>query len=269
MLRESPSGAIARPGGRVADTVRAETGRTPSSWAEAATTNESPSRWRGQPAGRRRAPSGGAVLADRVRALGHDVRRSQHRSRLVMAGGLVLLLLIVGIGAWSGWFSPSSTDTPSGPQTSGPVSSTPLIEAQEYRDRGIAVNVPAGWTRKDVGSYVDYSDPADSRRIRINIEPSGSTALAFMQTAENGLKDPARCPAPYGQVHLNEVPMAGQTGAELEYTCGEGDAKRHGIWRAVVHGGNAYHFFLTVPDNRFEESKVIFAEMVRSFQFIT
>ncbi len=268
MLRESPSGAIARPGGRVADTVRAETGRTPSSWAEAATTTEGPSRWRGQPAGRRRAPSGGAVLADRVRALGHDVRRSQHRSRLVMAGGLVLLLLIVGIGAWSGWFSPSSTDTPSGPQASGPVSSTPLIEAQEYRDRGIAVNVPAGWTRKDVGSYVDYSDPADSRRIRINIEPSAATALAFMQTAENGLKDPARCPAPYGQVHLKEVPMAGQTGAELEYTCGEGDGKRHGIWRAVVRAGNAYHFFLTVPDSRFEESKVIFAEMVRSFQFI-
>ena len=70
------------------------------------------------------------------------------------------------------------------------------------------------------------------------------------------------------QVQLHEAPLAGQSGAELEYTCGEGDAKRHGIWRALVKDGNAIHFYLTVPDNRFSESKIIFAEMVRSFQLV-
>jgi eukaryotic-like serine/threonine-protein kinase len=255
---ESPPGSPARRGGRVADTVRAETGRTPSSWAEAATSSEAPSRWRGQPAGRRRAPSGGAVLADRVRS-----------HRLIIAGGLVALLLIVGIGAWAGWFSSSDGGNGAGPGASAPAATTPLIDAQEYRDRGIAVNVPAGWERHDTGSYVDYTDPNDARRVRINIEPTTATPLAFLQTAENGLKDPARCPAPYAQVHLNDkVPLAGMTGAELEYTCGDGDGKRHGIWRAVVANGNAYHFFLSVPDNRFSESKVIFDEMVRSFKFV-
>ena len=129
--------------------------------------------------------------------------------------------------------------------------------------------MPAGWTRGGSGSYVDYKDPADARWIRINIEPTTATALAFLTTAGNALQDPNRCPSPYGQVHLNEVPMAGQNGAELEYTCGDGDAKRHGIWRAVVVNGNAFHFYLTVPDARFGESKIIFDEMVRSFQFAT
>jgi hypothetical protein len=267
--RESPSGAIARAGGgRVADTVRAETGRIPNSWAEAATTAESPGRWRGQPAGRRRAPSSGAVLAERVRTLGQDARRSQSRSRLVMAGGLVALLLIVGIGAWSGWFSSSPSDPP-GPRASASAPSGPLIEVQEYRDRGIVVNVPAGWDRGGSGSYVDYKDPADARWVRINIDATTSTALAFLTTAGNELQNPNRCPSPYTEVKLHEVAMVGQTGAELEYTCGGGDTKRHGIWRAVVVNGNAFHFYLTVPDARFGESKIIFDEMVRSFQFTT
>lgn len=266
---ETPSGAIARAGGgRVADTVRAETGRTPSSWAEAATTTENPSRWRGQPAGRRRAPSGGAVLADRVRHLGHDVRRSQNRSRMVMAAGLVALLVIVGIGAWSGWFS-SSPDNAATPQASASAPTGPLIEAQEYRERGIALNVPAGWDRGGSGSYVDFKDPADARWVRINIEASTGTALAFLQKAGNALNDPNRCATPYTQVRIEAKPLASQDGAELEYTCGEGDGKRHGIWRAVTLNGNAFHFYLTVPDSRFGESRVIFDEMVRSFQFVS
>jgi hypothetical protein len=41
---------------------------------------------------------------------------------------------------------------------------------------------------------------------------------------------------------------------------------RHGIWGAVIVDGKAYHFYLTVPDAQFAASKVIFDEMVRSFQ---
>jgi len=35
----------------------------------------------------------------------------------------------------------------------------------------------------------------------------------------------------------------------------------------VVAGGKSYNFFLSVPDGKFKESKVIYDEMVRSFQF--
>ncbi len=41
---------------------------------------------------------------------------------------------------------------------------------------------------------------------------------------------------------------------------------RHGVWRAISHNGKAYSFYLSTTDARFEESKVIFDEMVRSFE---
>ncbi|MEV6708755.1 serine/threonine protein kinase, partial [Micromonospora wenchangensis] len=56
------------------------------------------------------------------------------------------------------------------------------------------------------------------------------------------------------------------TTAEFEYTCGEGDDKRHGVWRGVVHEGKVYSFYLTASDAKFAESKPIFDEMVKSFQ---
>jgi len=209
-------------------------------------------------------------VAGKVRSLGRDVRQSQHRSRLIVGAGLVALLVLVGVAALSGWFSPGGDDPdgPGGPSAGASAAATPLIEAQEYRDRGIAVNVPASWERGGSGSYVDYTDPAGGRWVRINIEPTTSSATQFLQNAESGLRNPSRCPAPYQQVALHEAKLAGQNGAELEYTCGDGDGKRHGIWRALVVDGTVFHFYLTVPDSRFAESKIIFDEMVRSFQFV-
>jgi hypothetical protein len=62
------------------------------------------------------------------------------------------------------------------------------------------------------------------------------------------------------------VELAGEPAAELEYTCGTGDTMRHGLWRAVVRDGKAYSFYLTVAQTRFEESRPIFEELVRSFE---
>jgi hypothetical protein len=210
-------------------------------------------------------------VAGRVRALGRDAAAPRNRSRVVVTASLVALIgLLVVIAAWTGWLSddgtPSSPPAASADPSSAPE--TPLIEAQEYRDRGIAVNVPKGWNRTAGGSYVDYTDPASARWVRINIEPANVTATKFLQNAEAGLRNPTRCPAPFAEVGLREATLAGQPAAELEYTCGDGDSKRHGIWRAIVRNGNAYHFYLTVPDARFADSKIIFDEMVRSFQFV-
>ena len=224
--------------------------------------------------GRRRARSSSALLADqvaaRVRALGRDSRSGRNRSRLIVAAGLVGVLLLVGVAAWLGWFTDEGTP-PQSPSASGSANSTPatpLIDAQEYRERGIAVNVPKAWTRSGAGSYVDFTDPASARWIRINIEPTSATAIQFLRNAETGLRNPSRCPAPFAEIGLGEATLGGQPGAELEYTCGTAETMRHGIWRAVVMNGSAYHFYLTVPDARFAESKIIFDEMVRSFQFV-
>ena len=40
---------------------------------------------------------------------------------------------------------------------------------------------------------------------------------------------------------------------------------RHGLWRAIVINGKAYHFYLTVPQSRVDESQVIYQELVASF----
>jgi len=271
-----------RSGGRVGDTPRSAAVDGGGRWAGDATTAGRPPTpsWpsAGPPrdhVGRRRARSSSSLLmeqvAGRVRALAQEAGAGRNRARLVVAAGLVGLIVLVGIAAWSGWFSGESAPSDGSPGASGPAASagaTPLIDAQEYRDRGVAVNVPKTWTRSGAGSYVDFTDPASLRWIRINIEQTGATAMQFLRNAETGLQNPSRCPAPFTEIGLREAELGGRPGAELEYTCGTGDTKRHGIWRAVVVDGSAYHFYLTVPDARFAESKIIFDEMVRSFQFV-
>jgi serine/threonine protein kinase len=209
---------------------------------------------RGVHVGRRRAPS----LASKLWA---EVIASRNRSRVVVVAGLVAVLLAVGIVAMVGSFGGGSRPAPTG--TSGP-----LIDVQQYRDRGILVDVPAGWQQSSQGSYVDYKDPSADRWIRINVESTDATALRLLQIAESGLQNPSTCAAPFAELALHDAPLAGLSGAELEYTCGSGAAKRHGIWRAVVKNGTAYHFFLTTPDADFAASKIIYDEMVRSFQLV-
>jgi hypothetical protein len=186
-----------------------------------------------------------------------------------VVAGLVVVVAIAAIAALSlsgggGKSPPSAASASAGPST---PADRPLIAVQRFADdRGIEVNVPKDWTKSTGGSYVDFTDQAGSRKVRINVENAGSTSRRFLLTAESGLKNnPSRCRTPYDRVGLRSADLAGRNdGAELEYTCGT-DEKRHGIWRAVVVNGKAYHFYLTTTDAQFADSKVIYDEMVRSF----
>jgi serine/threonine protein kinase len=219
--------------------------------------------------GRRRAPSASHRAAERVRALGREAGRPQNRSRLVVIAGLVVVVAIAAIAALSLSGSDGAPAPPPAASASpGASADAPLIAVQRYTDeRGIVVNVPKDWTKSTRGSYVDFTEPAGGRRVRINVEVAGSTSRRFLVTAENGLKNnPSRCREPYDRVALRDAELAGRDdAAELEYTCGEED-RRHGLWRAVVVDGKAYHFYLTTTDAQFAESKVIYDEMVRSFR---
>ncbi len=185
--------------------------------------------------------------------------------KLGLAGGLaaVLVAVVVTVIATSG----GSPKVAAGPTLS--ASPPPAaVDMQSYHDkRGITINVPAGWKKAPASSYTDFTDPADaSRRMRINVEASGkATAMSFMTIAEHNLKDPNRCTAPYQRLALKPLTLSGHDGAELEYTCGAGTGKRHGIWAATMVDGHAYHFYLTVPDSEFDASQPIFDEMVKSF----
>jgi hypothetical protein len=156
------------------------------------------------------------------------------------------------------------------PVAQGAAPQQPAIEVQRYADRGLSVNVPKGWKPSGAGVYVDYTDPADAqRKVRILVEKASASAqpVKFLNAAGDRLdRTPRSCEAPYREIGLREVEQAGLPSAELEYTCGEGDEMSHGLWRAVITDGRAYSFRLTTPEARFDESKGVFEEMVRSFR---
>ncbi|MGI5178937.1 serine/threonine-protein kinase [Dactylosporangium sp. CA-152071] len=194
-------------------------------------------------------------------------------AKITVAAGVVLVLILVV--SMSGLFSGggSGDQTGKGPTTASSGPAKPLLDVEAFsHPGGITVNVPKGWTRKELGAatapYFDITDPADpNRRIRVNIEKASNTPRAFLQSAENRLKNtPASCAAPYNHVDMTDNKLDGHDAAVLEYTCGSGDQQRHALWNAVVLGGKSYHFFVTVPEAKFAESKVIFDEMVHSFK---
>lgn len=191
--------------------------------------------------------------------------------RLVRLGAIVGLGLVILIGTVViATHSNSPTGRPNAAvPTATPGTSTPLpFEVQKFRDsRGMTVDVPADWKKAAAATYTNFSDPDDpSRRMRLNVEPSGnSTPQQFLTSAERNLRN-GNCTAPYARIGLTDIMLDGHPAAQLEYTCGSGTGKRHGIWAATTLNGHAYHFYLTVPDSDFEASKIIYTEMVRSFR---
>ncbi|MFI6760235.1 protein kinase [Micromonospora sp. NPDC050417] len=195
--------------------------------------------------------------------------KSWPRKLQLAAAGGVVAVLVIGIIALSSGDPEKTAPLPqAGVSPSAPAG--PAFPIQAHAERGISVNVPEGWKKNAPKGalYIDFTDPADSgRRIRILIEKTSATPLKFLESAGGILAKPDNksCVKPYAEISLQEVELSGKPAAELEYTCGDGDTKRHGIWRAVVQDGKAYEFYLTTPDAKFEESKPIFDELVRSF----
>lgn len=200
---------------------------------------------------------GGGVLG--------QLRRWPRKVQLAAAGGLAVVLL-VGLFVVFGGDDPAPPTVPQA-QPSATAPPAPALEWEEHSARGVSVQIPKGWTKASGGSYTDYTDPQDSgRRVRIITEPFRTTSMRWAEVAADGLRTRDSCAKPYEQIALDEQELAGKPAAQLEYTCGEGDTKRHGLWRGVVHDGKAYSFYLTATDSRFAESRPIFDEMVKSFQ---
>jgi eukaryotic-like serine/threonine-protein kinase len=188
--------------------------------------------------------------------------------RFGLAGGGAFILLLAALGL-GGVFSGGGT--PTATHSAPPSAAPPPFPVQLLADdRGFTIEIPADWTKSGSSkSYYDFVDPQDSgRRMRVNVEPAGSTTKAFMQVVINILsKDGRKCAAPYNTLNLrNDVTLGGRPAAELEYTCGSGPDMRHGIWRATVVGGKAYEFYLSTEDTRFAESRDIYDHAVSSYK---
>ncbi|MFC8846068.1 MULTISPECIES: protein kinase [unclassified Micromonospora] len=190
------------------------------------------------------------------------------KAQLAAAGGLAVLLLIA-VFALTGGDDPKPPPTPQG-QPSAAAPAGPGVEMQEQSAKGVTVQVPKGWERRsaDGGVWVDYIDPQDdSRKVRILAERWSTSSMRWAEIAANGLRNrSASCQKPYNQLSMTEQELDGKAAAEFEYTCGDGDSKRHGVWRGVVHDGRVYSFYLSSTDARFAESKPIYDQMVASFK---
>ncbi|MGV9370572.1 PsbP-related protein, partial [Micromonospora tulbaghiae] len=212
------------------------------------------------------AAGGGGALGSAKGLLGR-VKAWPRKVQLAAAGGLAVVLLVSVIALTSG-----GDDAP--PPIVGTLPTTSAAAAPEMQERtvkGVTIQVPKGWQQQTGGLYVDYVDPEDEgRKVRVIAEKWGGTSISWAEFASRNLKSKTAnsktCPAPYTELSVSEQPLAGQTAGQLEYTCGEGEAMRHGIWRGLVKDGKVYSFYLSTTDARFAESKPIFDAMVDSFQ---
>ncbi|MFI7023255.1 serine/threonine-protein kinase [Micromonospora sp. NPDC049900] len=226
-----------------------------------------------QPYGAPPPPStgGGGSPLDKAKVAGtravETVKGWPRKVQLAAAGGLVLVLLISAV-ALSGGGDPPVTEPVAAPGNSSDEGEP--VEMQEHSARGVQMLVPKGWKRTAPAGavYIDYTDPDDNgRRVRILNEKWAGSSTRWAQSAENNLKTrSASCAKPYTQISMADRELAGKPSAEFEYTCGDGDARRHGVWHGVAHEGRIYSFYLTVSDARFDESKPIYDEMLKSFQ---
>ncbi len=199
--------------------------------------------------------------------------RLKRLPRSIQVGTAAALVLLLGLTIFTLTRGDDPADDALPLPSASATADQPLIaDAVLYTDKSkrYTLNVPKSWNPTGT-SYIDFTDANDkSRRLRVNVENAGSDAGDFLHVAENNLKkNGSSCPAPYHQVGLREddsIRLSGQVAAELEYTCGSGDAMRHGIWRATVMNGKAYEFFLTVPDSKFDASKPVYDEAVRSYR---
>jgi hypothetical protein len=211
-------------------------------------------------------------IAVGARSLGQRVKRAPKRIRVVAMAGIAVALVAAGAIVLTGALSgpDGAGATPGAPNSGSSANGKPLYGGvKKYSGRGMSLNVPDGWKKGGTADgYVDFTDPESgdiARRVRLNVEDAGGSAADFFEVAEGIVKKNSdTCPA-YQRVAMRGVTLDGRDGSELEFTCGEGGAQRHGLWSAVVEGGKAYQFSLSVPEAELADSKVIYDEMVRSF----
>jgi eukaryotic-like serine/threonine-protein kinase len=193
------------------------------------------------------------------------VRRWPRRQQLIAGGGaLAVVLLIVVVSLTDG---DDRTPPPQAQETAAQQRANVATQDYQGNDR-VSVKVPAGWKRSASGNYVDYTDPQEKgRKVRVLVEPGSISPRRFVsETAPGTLRRSKNCPSPFKQLSSDDVQVSGHEGAQFEYTCGDGDGMRHGIWRMTTAGGKMYSFYLTTADADFAADKKYFDAMAESFQ---
>jgi serine/threonine protein kinase len=190
------------------------------------------------------------------------------RNTQLAAGGGALALLVVLVLVFSLTGGGDDPVAPPNQPSAGDQVVPASFATQDYKgDKAVTVKVPKSWDRVVGGSYVDYVNPEEkSTKVRVLVEKGSIPPAKFADTTAPGtLKKSKACPKPFRHLGTTEVEVAGLPGAEFQYTCGEGDSMRHGIWRQTTTGGRMYSFYLTTTEAQFADSKQYFDEMAKTF----
>ena len=112
---------------------------------------------------------------------------------------------------------------------------------------------------------VDVTEPGSDRRFLRLITVGGGSKPALEQlTAAEAQFAANDAYAPYQKIRLEDVNYRGYDAADWEFTFGE--QQRHVLYRGVVVDGRTYGIYLSVPADRWEESKPVFQVAADTFR---
>ena len=172
------------------------------------------------------------------------------KTQLVAAGGVAVVVLLASLAALPRRRRPEPTRPTRHRPRSRPAAPAPAFAMQEHNGRGVTVNVPKGWKQAapPASTSTTPTRTDSGRKVRILVEKSGTDDPAkFGGDGRERAEDQtsSSCAKPYNQLGLTDDGAGRQARAELEYTCGAGDASGTASGAGVVQDGKAYSFYLT------------------------
>ncbi len=204
----------------------------------------------------------GGLLADRAPS---DSRRRTVAALLTAVG--LLVVAIVGGGLLLSGIGRDGGGDGSGPTTSPTEPAALPAGYTEFKGDGFTIGVPSAWKAEpEREGVVDLTEPGGDNRFLRLITVGGAKpapALAQLEAAEAAF---ARNPAyePYEQVRLENVDYRGYDTADWEFTFGK--QQRHVLYRGIVVDGRTYGLYLSVPADRWEESRGAFQVAADTFR---
>jgi serine/threonine protein kinase len=194
--------------------------------------------------------------------------RGWPRTTQLIAGGGALAAVVAVILVLSLTGGGNDAGTPPDQPSAGTQVVPASFATQDYKgDKAVSVKVPKSWERISTGNWVDYVSPDDkSTKVRVLVEKGSIAPHKFAETTAPGtLRRSKACARPFHHLGTTDVEVSGLPGAQFEYTCGEGDSMRHGIWRQTTTDGRMYSFYLTTTEGKFADSRRYFDEMAKTF----
>ena len=214
-------------------------------------------------------------------------RRPPRRSPVAPFVGLVLVLLLLGLGAFfvlrpgangasttgaRATKAPRATTSAGAPSGSG-HSAPPAVGGGKLPDGwtrytdpqvGWSIGVPAGWTRSQTAAGTMFSDPGSSRYFLVGTRyPAGDSAVGTWRDLE---KDFRKRHDGYQRLRLETISADGANdAADWEFTYASKGATLHALDRALVFGRRGFAIYTQAHDDDWSAAQDVFDQLQPTF----